>query len=159
MKLTVIDKDFIVIDENNLNETNLLHMDKIHLIKLNFTQPTREKIENVINAYPKTNRFIISNNIKIYNDILKMTTKKYYVENETGNQLITFLRKNNKILLNFNNLRPHELSFVLQSNTLYDILKNTEVIMISKEIYDNYKNIFNQWDGNIILTGDENEAK
>ena len=153
MKLTIIGKDIIIINEENLGDKSLEKMGKIHLIKLNFSSPSREKIFAVIDLFPKTNRFIISNNIKIYNDVLKTTTKKYYVENENDTPFISFLRKNNKILLNFGNLGPSELSFLSHSNILYDLLKNIEVIKVSQSIYLSNINVFDSWDGNVIIDG------
>lgn len=151
MKITKVNTDYIIVDEKNVGESSLLNMEKIHLLKLNFAEPTREKIQNVLLAYPRTNRFVISNNIKIYNEVLKTTTKKYYVENEKGAALISFLRKNNKILLNFNNLRDFELSFLLEDDIIYDILRNLEVIMINRNIYNKFSKVFQTWDGNIII--------
>lgn len=152
MKITVLNEDFVTITEQNLNDLTENPEKKIHLIKLNFTEPTKEKILSVINTFTKTNRYVICNNIKIYNDILKTTGKKYYIENEKNTNLISYLRKNNKILINFNNLRQNELDLLLDENILLDMLRNVEVIMIQSSIYEKYNTIFNSWDGNIILT-------
>lgn len=152
MKITVMNEDFVTITEQNLNDLSENLEKKIHLIKLNFTEPTKEKILSVINTFTKTNRYVISNNIKIYNDILKTTGKKYYIENEKNTNLISYLRKNNKILINFNNLRQNELDLLLDEKILLDLLRNVEVIMIQSSIYEKYNTIFNSWDGNIILT-------
>ena len=152
MKITVMNEDFVTITEQNLNDLTENPEKKIHLIKLNFTEPTKEKVLSVINTFTKTNRYVISNNIKIYNDILKTTGKKYYIENEKNTNLISYLRKNNKILINFNNLRQNELDLLLDEKILLDLLRNVEVIMIQSSIYEKYCPIFNSWDGNIILT-------
>lgn len=152
MKITVINEDFVTITEQNITDLTENPEKKIHLIKLNFTEPTKERILSVINTFTKTNRYVISNNIKIYNDILKTTGKKYYIENEKNTNLISYLRKNNKILLNFNNLRQNELDLLLDEKILLDMLRNVEVIMIQSSIYEKYNTIFNSWDGNIILT-------
>lgn len=152
MKITVMNEDFVTITEQNLNDLTENPEKKIHLIKLNFTEPTKEKVLSVINTFTKTNRYVISNNIKIYNDILKTTGKKYYIENEKNTNLISYLRKNNKILINFNNLRQNELDLLLDEKILLDLLRNVEVIMIQSSIYEKYNTIFNSWDGNIILT-------
>ena len=149
MKITIPGKDYIII--NNIDDLKVTN-DKVHLIKFNFQIPDATMIDRVLLAYPKTNRFIISNYIKIYNDILKFTGKKFYVENSVGVDLISFFRKNNKILLNFNNLREHESSFLLHQNILLDVLRNVEVINIPKSLLDKYITLFNEWDGNIILT-------
>lgn len=152
MKITVINEDFVTITEQNITDLTENTEKKIHLIKLNFAEPTKEKVLSVINTFTKTNRYVISNNIKIYNDILKTTGKKYYIENEKNTNLISYLRKNNKILLNFNNLRQNELDLLLDEKILLDMLRNVEVIMIQASIYEKYCTIFNSWDGNIILT-------
>lgn len=152
MKITILNEDFVTITEQNLNDLTENPEKKIHLIKLNFTEPTKERILSVINTFTKTNRYVISNNIKVYNDILKTTGKKYYIENEKNTNLISYLRKNNKILLNFNNLRQNELDLLLDEKILLDLLRNVEVIMIQSSIYEKYNTIFNSWDGNIILT-------
>ena len=152
MKITVMNEDFVTITEQNLNDLTENPEKKIHLIKLNFTEPTKEKVLSVINTFTKTNRYVISNNIKIYNDILKTTGKKYYIENEKNTNLISYLRKNNKILINFNNLRQNELDLLLDEKILLDLLRNVEVIMIQSSIYEKYNTIFNSWDGNTILT-------
>jgi hypothetical protein len=155
MKITVKGTDFVIINEQNLDELFDRAEQKIHLIKLYFDEPTKEKILSVVNTFTKTNRYVISNNIKIYNDILKTTGKKYYIENEKNTNLISYLRKNNKILLNFNNLRQNELDLLLDEKILLELLRNVEVIKIKQDTYDKYNNIFNSWDGNIILSEDE----
>jgi hypothetical protein len=106
---------------------------------MNFEFPTERKIKKVFEMYSDTNRFIITaNNIKLYNDIFKQTKKKFYVENTEDNILITFLRRNNKILLNFNNIR-YSIKIVLLQNLLLDILRNVEVIRLNKEDFEKYK--------------------
>ena len=151
MKLTIIGVDFVTIDEKNFTSLSENTDKKIHLIKFGFAEPTRDKILDVVNKFGKTNRFVISNNIKFYNDVLKTTGKKYYIENEKDVNLISYLRKNNKILVNFNNLRQNEIDLMLDETILRDLLRNVEVIQINKNIYDKYIDIFNSWDGNIIL--------
>ena len=84
---------------------------------------------------------------------LKTTGKKYYIENEKGANLISYLRKNNKILVNFNNLRKIEADLLLDESVLMDLLRNVEVIQISKSVYEKNIDIFSMWDGNIILEG------
>lgn len=153
MKLTTLGSDFVTITEQNLEDLSENIDRKIHLIKFNFTEPTKEKVLFVINTFTKTNRYVISNNIKIYNDVLKTTGKKYYVENERNTNLISYLRKNNKILFNFNNLRKNEYDLMIDEKILLDLLRNVEVIQLNKTLYDKYAVIFNSWDGNIILEG------
>jgi len=151
MLITKIGSDYITINEENIKDEQLLKIDRVHLIKFDFKQPSIEKVEAVMVLWNKTNRFVIANNIKIYNDILKRTVKKYYVENTSYDNLITFFRRNNKVLLNVCNLTEHDKSFVLNKNTLSDVLKNIEVIQIEKECYNMYSSIFKKWNGNVII--------
>lgn len=151
MKITRIGKDYITINEQNVPTTDERRNNKIHLIKLNFEEPTKEKILFVVDTFQKTNRYVISNNIRVYNDVLKNTGKKYYIENRTGVNLISYLRKNNKILLNFSNLREFEREFLANKSILDDVLKNVEVIQMKKSIYNDSLSLLNYWDGNVIL--------
>ena len=152
MKLTKIGSDFISIDENNLDDETLLAIPRVHIIKLNFLKPSKQKVERVIDLYEATNRFVIEDNIKIYNYILRSTNKKYYIENTPGTRLISFFRKNNKVLVNFNNLNLFEKRFLLSDVCFEDVLKNTEVIILDKESYLEKINILKEWSGNIIIS-------
>jgi hypothetical protein len=152
MKITKPEIDYIIINENNVeklkqNKGN----EKIHLIKLNFIEPTEEKIFDVINTFTKTNRYVISNNIKIYNDTIKKTGKKYYVENRNLIPLISYLRKNNKILINYMNLQKNERELMLETNIFDDTLKNVEVILIDSYIFEQKRDCLEKWNGNVIL--------
>lgn len=148
MKIAQYGTDFIELNETNMKKYT--HVEKVHLIKLSFNEPTPVLIEEVLKLYPSTNRFIIHNNIKVYNDILKSTTKKYYVENNEHHGFITFFRKNNKVLLNFEKFTDEIKEFLL-NNFLFDILKNVEVIIISKKDFMKKEQIFKNWNGNVIL--------
>jgi len=150
MKITVCGSDHIIVNEENLKDEKMLAIPRVHLIEMAFTDPTKEKIDAVLALYPKTNRFIISDNIRIYNTILKETSKKYYVKNTTGIGLITFFRKINKVLLDITALSDTEKTLILDT-LLPDILRNVEVIKISKEDFDRYKTILDPWDGNVIV--------
>jgi hypothetical protein len=152
MKITNMGSDFISIDENNLNDSSLTKIPKVHLIKLNFFKPTKQKVENVIENFPSTNRFVIVDNIRIYNYILKETNKKYYIENGPTSNIISFFRKNNKVLINFNNLNVITKSFLLCDDVFEDVLKNSEVIMVDKHIFNEKKNILKNWPGNVIIS-------
>ena len=156
MKLTVPGKDLIIIDESNIESSNTsLAESKIHLIKLNFVTPTFIKVSQVLDKYPLTNRFIIEDNIKVYNDILKNTSKKYYVQNYPGQEgIISFFRKNNKVLLCIPNLAPPERQFALTIG-LNDILRNLEIIMIDESNYKINLNKFKEWNGNVVLFTEE----
>jgi hypothetical protein len=154
MKLAYPGKDYIIINEENMKDEKLLEISKIHLIHFAFIEPTREKVNAALQIFNKTNRFVISNNIKIYNDILKMTAKKYYVMNNVGDSLITFFRKNNKVLLNLSNLSQREREFVCSPDVVNDVLKNVEVIQMKKNSFFKVKDLFDLWDGNIIISED-----
>ena len=152
MKLTKIGTDYIVIDENNLYDKQLIGLPRVHIIKLNFNDPTEEKVKKVISLYPKTNRFVVCDNIRIYNNILRVTSKKYYIENIPNRVgLITFFRRNNKVLLNFLNLSSMEREFVIYS--LSDVLRNVEVVIVDKETFESCMDVFNSWNGNAIIVG------
>lgn len=150
MQITKVGSDYIRINEDSLYDEDLINIDRVHLIQLDFEYPTEIKIKQVLKMYPKTKRYIINDNIRIYNYILKNTSKKYYIENLPGVSLISFFRKNNKVLLNFNNLNSSERIFLLSEN-FEDMLKNVEVIKINQEIYRNKYDILNLWRGNVIL--------
>ena len=151
MKFTKTGTDFITISEDNLKDNNLLSISKIHIIKLDFNEPTREKVNEVMMLYPKTNRYVISRFIRIYNSILKNTAKKYYVENNITDSFISFMRKNNKILFNINKLNDHDRKFVLSDNIIIDLLKNVEVVQLRQEHFDMFEHIFINWNGNVII--------
>ena len=66
--------------------------------------------------------------------------------------MVLLLRKNNKILINFCNLRESEKTFFLDEVVLIDLLKNVEVVQMYKNLFlDKYGNIFDNWNGNLIL--------
>ena len=154
MKITEIGNGIISVDENNIDDKNLTSIPRVHIIKLNFFTPTYDKVEKVLRLYPKTNRYVIDNNIKFYNHILKNTNKKYYIEFNGKMSLISFFRKNNKVLLNFLMLSPAELEFALDDRVFNDILYNTEVILISSDIFNQKEDVLNDWSGNVIISKD-----
>jgi F0F1-type ATP synthase delta subunit len=118
--------------------------------------PTYDLINQVLYLFPKTNRFVIEDNIREYNSILRRTEKKYYVMNKRDIEIISFFRKNNKILLNFMNLSIEEKTFFLMEGIFEDVLKNTEVIALSKKIYDEKIEVLDKWKGNVIIV-DKND--
>jgi hypothetical protein len=150
MRITNIGTDFVVINESNLED--FIDIPKIHIIKMNFKKPDQKKIFKVLDLYPRTNRFSIQDNIRIYNYTLKRTSKKYYIENDLNTDIISFFRKNNKILFNFTLLRPEERVFIL-NHCLEDLLKNVEVIIINENDFEDRKENLNNWGGNVILNG------
>jgi len=151
MRITRIGTDYVRIDEDNLDDERLLNIERVHLIKLDFFKPTETKIKKVMELFPKTMRYVVEQNIKTYNFILRNTNKKYYVENSVGAKVITFFKKNNKVLLNFNNLTLFEKQFLLSEEVFDDVLKNCEVVMISKENFDEKKDVLERWSGNVII--------
>ncbi len=151
MRVTTVGSDYIRIDEQNIEDRKLLGIPRVHLIKLDFEKPTELKVKKVIDLYPKTNRFVVDENIKTYNAILKGTNKKYYVENIMGSGVISFFKKNNKVLVNFNNLSEAEKKFLLSDDCFEDVLKNAEVILLDKPIYETKMKQLEIWSGNVIV--------
>ena len=153
--MTVPGKDVIRIDEKNLDmykkEVNS-NSKKFHVIKLDFKEPTAEKIDDVVDTFNNTNRFVISNNIKFYNGLLKNVGKKYYIQNTSGENFISFVRKNNKIMVDFTRMTQAEKTFLLERH-LEDILRNTEIIIIDENDLStgNYADILKNWQGNVII--------
>jgi hypothetical protein len=151
MKITKIGYDYITIDEAKIQDEELLNIPRVHLIKLDFQEPDATKIDAVMTLWNKTNRFVIEDNIKIYNSILKRTAKKYYVENKPGTGFISFFRKNNKILLNTVNFKDYEREFIFNIQVLPDLLRNIEVIQLHKADFEKFEYVFEPWNGNVIL--------
>ena len=147
MKISEFNVHWKIINEKNIQEKE---KDKVHLIKLDFIEPSEDKINEVIENFPSTNRFIISNNIKYYNDALR-GRKKYYVMNTSYMDLVTFFKRNNKVILNVHNLKDFEYDFILKNPN--DILRNLECIMMKKTEYNqNWEPTLEDWPGNILLT-------
>ena len=79
--LTIPGKDIIVVDEHSY-EDNVSYDYKVHLIRLKFDNPTDEKMLWVMEAFKKTNRYVIdTQHIRYYNYYLKRTNLKYYIIN------------------------------------------------------------------------------
>lgn len=152
MKITRINTDYIAVNEENYCNEKLTSIDKIHIIKIMFNNPTEEKIRTLLDNFKNTQRFVICDNIKLYNTLLKYSSKKYYIENNKGQNLITFLRKNNKVLLNFNNLNHVDKQYSLFEGVLRNILKNVEIVQMNKHDYDDSKESFLYWTGNLIIS-------
>ena len=151
MRETKIGTDYIVIDEESINDEQLQKIPRVHLIKLDFERPTDSKVRKVLDLFPKTNRYVINDNIKLYNNILKYTNKKYYIENSIGDPVITFFKKNNKVLLNCNHLSDLDKEYLLDIAVFEDVLKNTEVIIIDQENYEKFKLVLENWSGNVVI--------
>lgn len=154
--ITVPGRDIIVVSEENLTSGEDYNY-KVHLVRLKFNNPTDDKMEWVMQTFRKTNRYVIDiNHIRYYNYYLKRTNLKYYIINtaDTWRGLISFFKRNNKVLLDFTQLSMFEKQFVLNVS-LQDVISNAEVLLMDKEDYTNHLDIFNQWKGDIILR-DEN---
>lgn len=152
MRLSVIGRDYISIDESNMDDAVLLSIPKIHIIKLQLKNVTEENIKTIVKNFSNTNRFVISDNIREYNILLKNIGKKFYVENIVDTPFISFFRKNNKVLLNLNNLRGFEREFVLNESIFSDILKNIEIVQLSQGDYDILLPLLEMWNGNVIVS-------
>lgn len=151
MKITNIGTDYIRVDEENYSSTEFQKIKRVHIIKFDFALPTYKLVKEVLQLFPMTNRFVIEDNIREYNSILKQTEKKYYVMNKRNSNIISFFRKNNKILFNLNNLSKEERNFFLMEGVFEDLIKNTEVIAINKKTYDEKIEVLDKWRGNVIL--------
>jgi len=156
MKLTEFNVDYVTVTDT----TNLESYDpdyKIHLIKLKLNRFDFNRVMQILSYFRLTKRFVIDDFIGQYNTVFKnFIDKKYYVENTVFTPLITFLRKNNKVLLNVNRLKQVERAYVLNPDTLkYDVLRNVEVVLMKKLYYDSIeqvKDILDDWNGNLIFT-------
>ena len=104
-----------------------------------FKTPTKDKIYTIFDNYKKTNRFIIDDNVRFYNHILKYVNKKYYVSNVAGDKIVTFFKKNNKVVLNMFNLDDYEVDFMYTSGFLFDVLSNLEVMIVNRQYYQDMK--------------------
>lgn len=151
MLITKPGKDIINISEKDYDNNYIKTKSKIHLIKLSFKTPTFEKIDWVVKNYSHTNRYIISDNIRIYNEYFKRTNKKYYVENNRRCELISFFRKNNKVLLNLTNLSSYEYKYIMNESVFEDVLKNIEIIQLYSDDYRCMGYLLKKWKGNVII--------
>ena len=149
MLITKPGYDIITVTENDYN--NIVSKEKVHLVRIDYDNPTDEKIDWVLNSYKLTNRFVIKDNIRFYNDYFKKNNKKYYVENGYNAGIFSFFKKNNKILLNVNILRNDIKNFILKNYIFRDILKNLEIIQINDEIFNDKSKILSEWNGNVII--------
>jgi hypothetical protein len=150
--ITVPGKDIIVVNEKSYKEGVLFDY-KVHLVRLKFEDPNDDKMKWVSRVFKRTNRYVVdAEHIRYYNYYLKKTNLKYYIINTPYNWsgLISFFKKNNKVLLDFTKLSLFEKQFVLNV-ALEDVLANTEVILIEQDDYELFLGIFNQWKGDIII--------
>ena len=153
MRITKVGSDYIIVNEENYSSEEYQKIHRVHLIKFDFAMPTFDLVNNVLHLFPKTNRFVIDDNIREYNSILRNTEKKYYVMNKKNSDIISFFRKNNKILFNIMNLSKEERDFFLMNGIFEDVLRNIEVIAMNKKIYDEKIEILDKWKGNCLIIG------
>jgi hypothetical protein len=154
--ITVPGRDIIVVNEENLLSGDEYSY-KVHLVRLSFENPTDDKMEWVMQTFRKTNRYVIdTTHIRYYNYYLKRTNLKYYIINtkDSWRGLVSFFKRNNKVLLDITQLSLFEKQFVMNV-ALDDVISNTEVLLMDKEDYTDNLDVFNQWKGDIILK-DEN---
>jgi hypothetical protein len=154
-KVAIPGKDVLVINDDNFEELTEASK-KVHLIKFAFeneSQDTIEKVHTCLQNFPSTNRFIVDNHIRMYNGILKdIPGKKYYVQNYDGNKkLVSFFRKNNKVVFSFPSLTEDFVDFFMDRVVFKDLLFNVEVIIMDKFQYDELKWLMQNWCGNVIL--------
>ena len=150
--ITVPGKDIVVVDETSMIN-NTVYDYKVHLVRLKFVSPDDDKMSWVMDAFKKTNRYVVDTlHIRYYNYYLKKTNLKYYIINtkKDWRGLVTFFKKNNKVLLDFTQLTDFEKMFVLNVSLEY-VLSNAEVILIDKADYTLQLEMFNQWKGDIII--------
>lgn len=157
MRITKIGSDYIVVNEGNYSSEEFQKISRVHLIKFDFAIPTYDLVKQVLYLFPKTNRFVIEDNIREYNSILRNTEKKYYVMNKKDADIISFFRKNNKILLNMMSLSKEECNFFLMEGIFEDVLRNIEVIAMSKKIYDEKIEVLDKWKGNCLIVGTDDK--
>ena len=154
IKITKPGEDILVISDQDYDK-NLQIEHKVHLIRLQFETPTIDKMNWVIETFYKTHRYVIdSEHIRFYNGYFKRTNKKYYVINDNKTDgLISFFKKNNKVLLDITALSEVDQLYVLNVG-FTDVLRNTEVIIISKADYDEHTEELNMYNGNCIIADD-----
>lgn len=152
MIITKAGVDIINVVDSDFTENNIFSTEKVHLIKLLFDEPTDEKVDWVLKSYPMTNRFIIQDNIKFYNWYFKNNNKKYYVENGYNAGLISFFKKNNKVLLNFHKLRYDIKAFIMRNYIFRDLLKNLEIIEMSSDDFEEKADVLSNWNGNVVIS-------
>jgi len=142
MILTVLDRDLIELNDDNINseKINTLHEtgEKIHIIKLNFKSPENCAYE-ALDKFPKTKRFIIedrNHNVSYWNNFFKEYEnqtglwKKFYVENIPEQDFVQFFKRHNKIFLNLQNLSPAAINLVQLE--IRSVLSMIEIIQADK---------------------------
>lgn len=72
--------------------------------------------------------------------------------NVEGNSIVSFFKRNNKVVLNTFRLSEYERDFLEQDEFLIDLLSNLEVMITNRLYYQRKQNIFQVWPGNLILS-------
>ena len=150
--ITMPGKDIIVVDEHSY-ENDISYDYKVHLVRLKFNSPDDDKMRWVIDTFKKTNRYVVDTiHIRYYNYYLKRTNLKYYIINilQDWKGIVTFFKKNNKVLFDITKLSDFERLFVMNV-ALEDVLANAEVVLISKEDFTDKQKVFEQWKGDAII--------
>ncbi len=153
MKFTIPGKDIISINDEDL-EYLTPPESKVHLIKLNLKNPTLNGVDLITGLFHKTNRYVVDmENVRFYNGYFKNTNIKYYVINTEGyyTGIISFFKRNNKVLFDTTILDEDTKDYINTPDVLMDILSNVEVIIIEPFYFDLNKEIFERWNGNVIL--------
>lgn len=148
MRLAVIGKHFIEVTEEDL-ATLTPPTEKIHILKISFDFPTKEKLYHVLNTYDETYRFIIDKYVDFYNKFFLLNKKKYYVENTKKDGLVTFFKRNNKVCFNFTVLNINMQQYCIQN--LQDILPNVEVIVLDENLFSILEKDLQNWHGDVII--------
>jgi len=73
------------------------------------------------------------------------------MNNEETNGLLSFFRKNNKVLLNFTCLNESETQYILCN--MNDTLRNVEVILLNNALKGMLEDELHGWNGNVLLQG------
>jgi hypothetical protein len=158
-KVAVPGKDVLVVDDNNYH--SMLNYDKrFHILKINFSNDIVERTKNIVHIL-NVNRFIIDNireDVKLYNSIFRnMIGKKYYVKNqELGGNLISFFRKNNKVVFSFPDIEDNQVwfDFFNEPKVFKDVLTNCEVVIMREAQFNEKKPFMRYWRGNVIIHDD-----
>jgi len=154
--ITVPGRDIIVVDEDSYGQESSFNY-KVHLVRLAFKDPDDSKMEWVLNTFKKTNRYVVDiHHIRYYNYYLKRTNLKYYIINtrDTWKGIISFFKRNNKVLLDTTQLSLFEKQFVFNV-ALQDVLSNAEVLLMDKQDYTDNLEVFNQWKGDIVIKDEQ----
>ena len=148
MRLAIKGKHFVEVTEEDL-ATLTSPIEKVHLLKISFDFPTKEKLYHVLNTYEDTYRFIIDKYVDFYNKFFLFNKKKYYVENTKKDGLVSFFKRNNKVCFNFTVLNINMQQYCIQN--VQDILSNAEVIILDENLLGILDKDLQSWSGDVIV--------